>query len=81
MQEIVGRKARRETKFYGPVDSKSTLDFDQKLEGLKSDWNNSESGITDISFFNLFKQEKIGQFLVWFNVFKCLLFISSQYCQ
>ena len=39
MQEIVGRKARRETKFYGPVDSKSTLEFDQKLEGLKSDWN------------------------------------------
>ena len=32
-------------------------------------------------FFDWFKQGKVGQFLVWFNVFKCLLFLSSQYCQ
>ena len=40
------------TKCYGPVDSESTLEFDQKLEGLKNDWKNSESGITNISLFN-----------------------------
>ena len=60
MQEIFG-KQEGTTKFYGLVDSESTQEFDQKLEGLKNDWNNRESGITNISFFfDWFKQEKVG---------------------
>ena len=49
MQEIFG-KQEGTTKFYKLVDSESTQEFDQKLEGLKNDWNNRESGITNISF-------------------------------
>ena len=49
MQEIFGKKEGT-TKFYGLVDSEFTQEFDQKLEGLKNDWNNKESGITTISF-------------------------------
>ena len=71
MQEIFGKREGI-TIFYGLVDSESTQESDQKLEGLKNDWNNRESGITNISFFDWFKQEKVGQFLVWFDVFKCL---------
>ena len=48
MQEIFG-KQEGTTKFYGLVDSESTQEFDQKLEGLKNDWNNRESGITNIT--------------------------------
>ena len=59
MQEIFG-KQEGATKFYELVDSESTQEFDQKLEGLKNDWNNRESGITNISFFDWFKQEKVG---------------------
>ena len=51
MQEIFG-KQEGTTKFYGLVDSESTQEFDQKLEVLKNDWNNTESGITNISFFD-----------------------------
>ena len=78
MQEIFGKKEGT-TKFYGLVDSEFTQEFDQKLEGLKNDWNNKESGITTISFFDWFKQEKVGPFLVWFNVSKCLM--SSRHRQ
>ena len=70
MQEIF-EKQEGTTKFYGLVDSEFTQEFDQKLEDLKDDWNNRESGITNISFFDWFQQEKVGQLLVWFNVFKC----------
>ena len=78
MQEIF-RKHEGTTKFYRVVDSESTQEFDHKLVGLKNDWN---IRITNISFFfDWFKQEKVGQFLVWFNVFKCLKFMLSQYCQ
>ena len=57
MQEIFG-KQEGTTKFYGLVDSESTQEFDQK--GLmKNDWNNRESGIRNISFFDWFKQEKV----------------------
>ena len=80
MQEIFG-KQEGITKSYGLVDSGSTQGFDQKLECMYNDWNNRESGITNISFFDLFKQENVGQFLVWFNVFKRLLFMSSHFCQ
>ena len=80
MQEIFG-KQEGTTKFYRLVDSETTKYFDQKLEGLKNDWNNRESGIINISFFDWLKQEKLSQFLVWFNVFKCLLFMFSQHCQ
>ena len=80
MQEIFG-KQEGTTKFCGLVDSESTQEFDQKLEGMNNDWNNRESGITNISFFDLFKQENVDQFLVWFNVFKRLLFMSSHCCQ
>ena len=59
IQEIFG-KQEGTTKFYGLVDSESTQEFDQKLQGLKNDWHNRESGITNISFFNRFKQEKVG---------------------
>ena len=59
MQEIF-RKQEGTTKFYGLVDSESTKEFDQKLEGLKNDWNNRQSGITNISFFDWFQQEKVG---------------------
>ena len=48
MQEIFG-KQEGTTKFYGLADSESTQEFDQKLEGLKNDWNNRESGITNIT--------------------------------
>ena len=58
-QEIFG-KQEDTTKFHGLVDSESTQKFDQKLEGMKYDWNNRESGITNISFFDWFKQEKEG---------------------
>ena len=54
MQEMFG-KQEGTTKFYGLVDSESTQEFDQTLEGLKNDWNNRELGITNISFFDLFK--------------------------
>ena len=53
MQEMFG-KEKGTTKFYGLVDSKSTHEFDQKLEGLKYDWNNRESRTTNISFFDWF---------------------------
>ena len=59
MQEIFG-KQEGTTKFYGLVDSKSTQEFNQKLECLKNDWDNRESGITNISFFDWFQQEKVG---------------------
>ena len=59
MQEIFG-KQEGTTKFYGLVDSKSTQEFDQKLEGLKNDWDNRESGITNISFSDWFQQEKVA---------------------
>ena len=36
MQEIFG-KQEDTTKFYGLVDSESTQEFDQKLEGMKND--------------------------------------------
>ena len=80
MQEIFG-KQEGTTEFYGLVENESTQEFDQKLECRKNDWNNKESGIANTSFFDWFKQEKVGQFLVWFNVFKRLSFMSSQYCQ
>ena len=80
MQEIF-RKQEGTIKFYRLADSESTQEFDQKLGGLKNNWNNRESGIINISFFEWFKQEKVGRCLVWFNVFKCLLLMSSQYCQ
>ena len=54
MPEMFG-KQEGTTKFYGLVDSESTQEFDQTLEGLKNDWNNRELGITNISFFDLFK--------------------------
>ena len=47
-------------KFYGLVDSESTQEFDQKLERLIYEWNNRESRITNISFFDWFQQEKVG---------------------
>ena len=72
MQQMFG-KQEGTTKFYGLVDSESTQEFDQKLESLKNDCNNRESGITNIS--SGFKQEKVDQFLVFFNVFKCLFFL------
>ena len=50
MQEIFG-KQEGTTIFYGFVDSEPTQLFDQKLDGVKNDWNNRESGITNISFF------------------------------
>ena len=59
MQEIFG-KQEGTTKFYGLVDSESTQEFDQKLEGLIYEWNNRESRITNISFFDWFQQEKVG---------------------
>ena len=59
MQEICG-KPEGTPKFYGLVDSKSNQEFDQKLEDLKNDWNNRQSGITNISFFDWFQQEKVG---------------------
>ena len=59
MQEIFGKQEGK-TKFYGLVDSESTKESDQKLEGLKNDWNNRQSGITNISFFDWFQQEKVG---------------------
>ena len=51
MQETFG-KPEGTPKFYGLVDSESTQEFDQKLEVLKNDWNNTESGFTYISFFD-----------------------------
>ena len=33
-------KQESTTKIYGLADSESTQEFDQKLEGLKNDWNN-----------------------------------------
>ena len=51
MQDIFG-KQEDTSKFYGLVDSESTQEFDQKLEVLKNDGNNTESGITYISFFD-----------------------------
>ena len=59
MQEIFG-KQEGTTKFYGLVGSESTQEFDQKLEHLKYEWNNRESRITNISFFDWFQQEKVG---------------------
>ena len=59
MQHIFG-KQEDTSKFYGLADSESTQEFDQKLEVLKNDWNNRESGITYISFFDWFQQEKVG---------------------
>ena len=59
MQEIFG-KQEGTTKFYGLVDSESTQEFDQKLERLIYEWNNRESRITNISFFDWFQQEKVG---------------------
>ena len=59
MQEIF-RKHEGTTKFYGLVDSESTQEFDQKLERLIYEWNNRESRITNISFFDWFQQEKVG---------------------
>ena len=59
MQEIFG-KQEGTTKFYGLVDSESTQEFDQKLDSLKNDWNNRQSGIPNISFFDWFQQEKVG---------------------
>ena len=47
MQEVFG-KQEGTTKFNGLVDSESTQEFNQNLEGLKNDWNNRESGITNI---------------------------------
>ena len=58
MQETFG-KPEGTPKFYGLVDSESTQEFDQKLEDLKNDWNNRQSGITNISFFDWFQQEKV----------------------
>ena len=59
MQKIFG-KQEGTTKFYGLVGSESTQEFDQKLERLKYEWNNRESRITNISFFDWFQQEKVG---------------------
>ena len=59
MQEIFA-KPDGTPKFYGLVDSESTQEFDQKLEDLKNDWNNRQSGITNISLFDWFQQEKVG---------------------
>ena len=47
MQEVFG-KQEGTTKFNGLVDSESTQEFNQNLEVLKNDWNNRESGITNI---------------------------------
>ena len=51
MQDIFG-KQEDTSKFYGLVDSESIQEFDQKLEVLKNDRNNTEPGITYISFFD-----------------------------
>ena len=51
MQDMFG-KQEDTSQFHGLVDSESTQEFDQKLEVLKNDWNNTESGITYISFFD-----------------------------
>ena len=59
MQEIFGKQEGK-TKFYGLVASESTQEFDQKSERLKYEWNNRESRITNISFFDWFQQEKVG---------------------
>ena len=59
MQEIFGKQEGK-TKFYGLVASESTQEFDQKLERQKYEWNNRESRITNISFFDWFQQEKVG---------------------
>ena len=59
MQDIFG-KQEDTSKFYGPVDSESTREFDQKLEVLKNYWNNREPRITYISLFDWFQEEKVG---------------------
>ena len=59
MQEMFG-KQEGTAKCYKLVESEPTQQFDQKLERLKNDWNNRESGITNVSFFDWFKQEKVG---------------------
>ena len=54
MQEMFG-KQEGTTKFYGLVDSESTPRVWSDVRGSENDWNNRELGITNISFFDLFK--------------------------
>lgn len=72
IDEIFGKQVES-TKFYGLVDCDGEDEFDEKLEGLKTKWNEREGhrdGST-LTFHEWFKKEKVAQFTIFFVFISC----------